>query len=421
MEQTPPETGPSAVRALLPLILLTALGLGACGDEPAPSRPVAAARRVVAAEPAPAPIDEAPDETAPAEAPPAETPPDETPPDETARESVLPDPPEALPDPAPAEPIEEVIGSAGPVAVLPARLAADEARDEPVDELPDEPQDDLADEPADDDMPAAVAEPPAVEVAPPPAVADPDPPADDVPPPVADLLDRLERSAGDLEAFTAKVRYTKESFLLDRAETRRGEIVYQVDRARDRKRFAVLFDSLVVGQRLERGRLRHYVFDGRWLAEIDHESRQFIKREIVPPGKTLDPLKLGEGPIPLPIGQPRREVVARFEVELLDAPPPDGPLGALDDVEGLVLVPRPDRPEAEEYERVEIFYDRATLLPAGIVAVEVNGDRKIVRLDALERNPALDAAALAKLDIDEPDPRQWRIDVRPWRDPDEGG
>jgi hypothetical protein len=229
--------------------------------------------------------------------------------------------------------------------------------------------------------------------------------------PVEELLDRLERSADDLSGFKATILYVKESALLGRKEIRRGELIYQLDVAGD-KRFALFFDQLQIGSRLER-RQRNYVFDGRWLAEIDHENKQFIKREIVPPGEHLDPLKLGEGPFPLPVGQAKADVRGRFDVEpaLL---PEEGPLSRLQDVDGLRLVPKPQRPEAEEYELIDLFYDRATLLPVGIVAVEVNGDRKIVRLDDAQRNPPLDEADRARLSIDEPDPTQWHVYVTPW-------
>jgi hypothetical protein len=225
------------------------------------------------------------------------------------------------------------------------------------------------------------------------------------------LLTRLEAGAKDLTSFAAKITYEKEEALLARTETRTGEIIYRIDG--EKKAFAVLFDKRIIGSRLET-RLYHYVFDGRWLAEIDHENKQFIKREIVPPGKVLDPLKLGEGPFPLPIGQAKADVLARFDVTRLEVPK-EGLLKSLQNVDGLLLTPKPNVPEARDYQRVEIFYDRATSLPVGINAVETNDDRKTVRLTDLQRNPAMDKAMLKKLDIAEPDARTWRIDIRPWK------
>ncbi|HRQ75688.1 MAG TPA: hypothetical protein PK098_07190 [Phycisphaerales bacterium] len=229
------------------------------------------------------------------------------------------------------------------------------------------------------------------------------------------LLTHIEHSGQELRAFTADVRYEIVDELLGRREIRTGEMIYRVDDAAG-KSFAVLFDRLMIPPRSQT-RLRHYIFSDRWLVEVDHEAKQFIKREIVAPGQQLDPLKLGEGPIPLPIGQPKDEVLARFDASLIEAPPSgsDDPMAGLRHVDGLRLVPKKGTSEAREYEQVDIFYDRATWLPVGIHAIEVGGNRKIVRLNNLAHNPTLSAQQLAKLSVKEPDPRQWAIDVQAWR------
>jgi hypothetical protein len=229
------------------------------------------------------------------------------------------------------------------------------------------------------------------------------------PDPLEELLGRLERSAESLKGFKTDIRYIKVQELLGRKEIRQGELIYQLDG--EKKRFAIMFDQLQVGNRLET-RPRHYVFDGRWIAEIDHESKQFIKREVVAPGETLDPLKLGEGPFPLPIGQPREVVLARFEVSLIEVPE-QGPLSGLENVDGVLLVPKPHVPEAQDYEKVEIFYDRATNLPVGIRALEPNGNEKIVLLRNAALNPELTSQDEAKLDILAPG-SDWKVDIRPW-------
>lgn len=235
--------------------------------------------------------------------------------------------------------------------------------------------------------------------------------------PVDDLLDRLEVSASELESFAAMIRYDIYNDLLDRTETRRGEIIYRLGGAGDdTKRFAVLFDSLQVNRTLL-PRTKHYVFDGQWLAEVDHEEKEFLKQQVVPPGRKLDPLKLGEGPFPMPIGQPRDEVKARFDVQPM-AIPTDGPLGkvreAFPALEGIVLVPLPGTLESEDFARVELLYDQDTLLPVGINAVLTNGNRKTVRLTEPRRNPPFDEETAAKLNINEPTGEGWNVTIQPW-------
>jgi hypothetical protein len=233
-------------------------------------------------------------------------------------------------------------------------------------------------------------------------------------PTVDELLNKLESGAADLVAFAARITYEKFDETLGRKEIRIGEIIYQRDAETNQKRFAALFDAVITGNQ-RRERLKHYIFDGRWLAEVDHESKQFIKREIVPPGKSLDPLKLGEGPFPLPIGQPKKDVLERFDVTRAELPA-EGLLKDLKETDGLLLVPKPGTAEARDFTKVTLFYDRATMLPVGIMTLETNGDRKTIRLTDAKRNPALDDAALKKLDIRDPDPHDgWGIDVQAWK------
>jgi len=232
-------------------------------------------------------------------------------------------------------------------------------------------------------------------------------------PAVDALLSKLEASAPDLIAFTATIGYDKEEAILQRTERRTGELIYRMDAATKEKAFAVLFNSTIVNN-VKRKAQKHYIFNGRWLVEVDHDQKQFIKREIVPPGETLDPLKLGEGPFPLPIGQPKSEVLARFTVQPIEVPM-EGLLKDLKEVDGLRLTPRPGTAEAEDYTSVDLFYDRDTLLPAGIIARQTNEDVKTVRLKDLKRNPNLGDSQLKKLDINDPDPRQWKIDVQRWK------
>ena len=106
-------------------------------------------------------------------------------------------------------------------------------------------------------------------------------------------------------------------------------------------------------------------------------------------------------------------MLARFEASLLEVTQHKVLANFLADkpVEGLKLVPRPMTPQAKEIAEVEIFYDAATLLPLGIFLTETNGNRKTVMLRHLKRNQGIDES---KLSIEEPDPAQWQIDVRPW-------
>jgi len=254
----------------------------------------------------------------------------------------------------------------------------------------------------------------------PPAQASPDPvaanPPPANPPPAAEvvrLLRDLEAGAADLRTFTASIHFETEDAFIGQKVIEKGRLVYLVEQAPTRKAFAILFDTTIEDRR-KRERDRHYIYRDGWLVEIDHDARQFIKRQIVRPGEVFDPLKLGEGPIPLPIGQKADEVLARFEVGLI-ALPTEGPLRKLAErdgpIDGMRLIPREGTAIAQDYARIDLFYDRATRLPVGVNAIAVNGNRKTARLGDLRRNPVLSPDELAALDIEVPK-GDWHVDVR---------
>lgn len=231
--------------------------------------------------------------------------------------------------------------------------------------------------------------------------------------PADDLLLRLERSADDLRTISAKVVYRTWDSVLEAQELRSGALVYEVG-AGERRRVGIFFDVVVRGNARHPNR-RDYIFDGNWLVEVDHERKLLIKRQIAEPGRSFDPLRLGEGPFPLPIGQKRDEVVARFNVTLIEKTTDPWLADRLAgrEVTGLLLVPRPGSLHEKDFARVEVFYDAKTLLPAGVHAVEPEpkADTKTVFLSDQKRNSAIDAD---RLTIPQPDPREWEIDVQPW-------
>ena len=234
-----------------------------------------------------------------------------------------------------------------------------------------------------------------------------------VDPAIDALLDELESAGEDLRDFQARMSYEKADALTG-AELRYGRVVYRRG-TEGGSTLGLWFDEYVDAS----GRMDKvdelYVFTEGWLVEVDAARKQFIKRQIVPPGKTFDPLKLGEGPFPLPVGQRKAEVLARFLVS--EAPPPSSRLLSgleKEDLRTLRLVPLPGTRESRDFESVDLYYDRATLLPVGVVAAAPDKSVKTVRLRGLQRNEGLAEELLAKLSVATPDPREWIIDIRPW-------
>jgi len=186
--------------------------------------------------------------------------------------------------------------------------------------------------------------------------------------PAVQLLDQLEERSKSLESFQSKVKYTREQGLLGDSQIRIGTIDYHLGPP---SRFAVRFTHMIDNDAL-RQRPVAYIFDGTWLAEINEDDKQFIRRQIVAPDETYDPLQLGEGPFPFPIGQKRDQVLRLFQVELIEPTDDDAK-----DTKHLQLTPRV-HPETgkptSQFTKVDIWYDADSLLPVKVVTYEQEAD-----------------------------------------------
>jgi hypothetical protein len=231
-----------------------------------------------------------------------------------------------------------------------------------------------------------------------------------VPPAVDDLLTRLESAANDLRDFSANIAYERFDALIEETERRFGRLVLE-GQGKERK-LALLFDEYIDGSgRSDRTR-DHWLFLDGWLVEINEKAKTVTERQIAPPGSTFDPLKLGEGPFPIPLGQPKAEVLKRFRVD--DLGKSDAPLlKSLPPCRGLRLVPIEGTEFAKETAAVEVWYEPESLSPLGLVIRNVNGDTVAVRLVKPARNAGLSEADRTLLAKPEINPTQWAIDRRP--------
>ncbi|MBM4005989.1 MAG: hypothetical protein FJ292_00235 [Planctomycetes bacterium] len=225
------------------------------------------------------------------------------------------------------------------------------------------------------------------------------------------LLEALERSTDDLRDVRADVVYDRLDAVTEDRERRMGRLVL-AQSPDGTRRFGIIFDRCIDSAGHASPQVQRFAFGEGWLVEFDDARKQCIARQLAPEGSRLDPLKLGEGPLPLPVGQRAEEVRRRFTVSL--APAPEAPLlKSLAGVQGVVLVPKRGSGVDEDFEEVRVWYDTRTFVPVGVVARLKGGDVKTVLLRNVARNGGLDAASSAMLERRVPE--GWQQDRRPWR------
>jgi hypothetical protein len=210
-----------------------------------------------------------------------------------------------------------------------------------------------------------------------------------------DLLRALETAGEDIRRLSATVRYVKTFAIQGDTQVREGRLVFAsepgVDGQAPARRFGITFDTLKLGERVEdidSEYLEQYIFDGEWLAEVRPLDKEFVRRQVVPAGERWDPLRLGEGPFPIPIQQRREDILARFDAELLDGP--EGVdersiLGIAGKCYQLRLTPRADAGE-NELREIRVWYQMDTLLPRLARTLNAADDVSFVALKDLRVN-----------------------------------
>lgn len=235
------------------------------------------------------------------------------------------------------------------------------------------------------------------------------------------LVHDVEAATADFATFKAGVTVDRVDALTEERERRMGRVIVESKEPAGNRRFALILETTIGPDGTADESRRHFVYDAGWLAERDDERKQFVKRQIVAPGESFDPLRVGEGPLPLPIGQRAEDVLSSFEV-LPATKPERGLLSGLERVRGARLVPRVGHEELEETVWIDLFYDASSLLPVGVVQRKRSGDsvEVLLRSPTLSRTgdggAGLDDADRALLSIESPDRVDgWAIDIRPWK------
>lgn len=253
----------------------------------------------------------------------------------------------------------------------------------------------------------------------------------------AKFLDELERADAGLRRLVGEIKYQRTFDLVGDRQTRYGRIAYTAEPASEgappARKFAVLFDRFEIGS-VVRNEEKAYIFDGQWLVERIPGEKLFKKHEVVPPGEKFDPLRLGQGPFPIPIGQRRADILERFTADLAPAESGLEPGDALSEADAsavrdfvsgttqIRLVPREGVPEAEDFREVRLWYTRdasGRWLPRLARTINPSGDSTLVflinvrTLHAGETPTAETSIPASMLDTTTPG-EGWDVSIQRW-------
>ncbi len=245
------------------------------------------------------------------------------------------------------------------------------------------------------------------------------------------LLEELESADESISTLSANIVYDRIFMLQGDRHVRYGKLYFDVhEMPEDQppyRTFAIHFEKLVLDGAV-RDDKQAWIFDGRWLVEKRFVEKQYVAREIARPGTQIDPLRLGEGPLPIPIGQRKQDILDRYTAQLVpwdDAFDPEDPshVGYMKYVRNasqIVLEPLPHRRNSDDFRSIRLWYahnDEGLLLPVLSRTLDRKGDESFVLLKNTLINEPI---PLDLINIDQPPPGQgWNIQAEQWRNGDE--
>lgn len=255
-------------------------------------------------------------------------------------------------------------------------------------------------------------------------------PADSARAPIAsadDLLLALEKADASLRTLQSDLRFIKQFNELEGGDkqTREGRLLFlnepgasgtatttSASASKARRVFQIDFTSTTVDN-VRHAESQSFIFDGSALTEKNATDKQIIKRRVVAEGQSIDPLAIGEGPFPVPIGQKRERILERFDATLLapgDSFENNTPPEALAQTYQLRLVPKRGSDEARQYREVRIWYRSSDLLPRMARTNEKDDSSTEVFLTSLRVNEPLPTDA-----FDTVPPKGWTFEETEFR------
>ena len=180
------------------------------------------------------------------------------------------------------------------------------------------------------------------------------------------ILDALHQRGVGLKDFAGDVVLADTDALTGDTQTFTGKVWFQEKGPAD-ARIRVRFDKKQIGKRVDEQAKMEYVLDNGWLIERDFKRKLQVDRQVLKPGEKINLLKLGEGPFPLPIGQPREEVLKQFDVKKID-PANDDPQGTIH----VQLAPKKGTQFARKFSLIDVWIDPQSHFPRKIKTLDTN-------------------------------------------------
>ncbi len=230
---------------------------------------------------------------------------------------------------------------------------------------------------------------------------------------VSTILEALESAGKNLRDFSADVAMIELDNTTGAAKTRTGAVWY-VRQADGTVKMKLTLDKLTDDRGTFDRKIEYLLKDG-WLIDRDYSAKIEVSRQVLRPGETIDLLKLGEGPFPLPIGQSPATVEREFEVSSKPAEEDvlEEERASVESTVRVQLVPREDSQFQRQFSSIDLWIDPISHFPRRIMTT-TETDVRITDLSNPHINQGIDAA---RFDLPAIAGEQWNQRSEPLEQP----
>jgi len=197
------------------------------------------------------------------------------------------------------------------------------------------------------------------------------------------VLEQLNKKASGLKSYEAQVEYKYIQPLLESQALRKGVLYYAKFDGKSLLR--INFETLRQEDEEEQKYIEHYIFDGRWLTQINYQIKAVKRYELAEPNKPVDAFDVASQNLPI-IGFTKIENLKKqFNIRLLEQRKNEP-----NDFVGLHLEARPDSVYKDDYIWLDFWIDKKSGLPAKVIALSAEEDIYEIKLLKPKVNKAID-------------------------------
>jgi len=184
----------------------------------------------------------------------------------------------------------------------------------------------------------------------------------------SEYLERLSVKTRQLESYQCRISYLVVQTQFDGAKTlQNGKFYYRKTNGRTQLR--INFETLKEDDETPQDYKDEYIFDGRWLTQIDYQTEQVKRYEKAEEGEYVDAFELIRQSFPIIGFNKAEELEKDFAIKFVEQKSTKA-----GDFVQLNLKPKPESEYAEDYVSIDFWIDIEIDLPSKIAAVNTEQD-----------------------------------------------